>query len=130
MVHNGVEYGMMQAYAEGFDLIHKSKYPVELKDVAALWNRGSVVRSWLCELAERAFEQEGNELAGLRGYVDDSGEGRWMMADAIDHAVPTPALAASLYARFYSRAEGDYAARVLAALRNQFGGHVVHRADT
>jgi 6-phosphogluconate dehydrogenase len=130
MVHNGVEYGMMQAYAEGFDLIHKSKYPVELKDVAALWNRGSVVRSWLCERAERAFEQEGNELAGLRGYVDDSGEGRWMMADAIDHAVPTPALAASLYARFYSRAEGDYAARVLAALRNQFGGHVVHRADT
>jgi 6-phosphogluconate dehydrogenase len=130
MVHNGVEYGMMQAYAEGFDLIHKSKYPVELKDVAALWNRGSVVRSWLCELAERAFEQEGNELGGLKGYVDDSGEGRWMMADAIDHAVPTPALAASLYARFYSRAEGDYAARVLAALRNQFGGHVVHRADT
>jgi 6-phosphogluconate dehydrogenase len=130
MVHNGVEYGMMQAYAEGFDLIHKSKYPVELKEVAALWNRGSVVRSWLCELAERAFEAEGNELAGLRGYVDDSGEGRWMMADAIDHAVPTPALAASLYARFYSRAEGDYAARVLAALRNQFGGHVVHRADT
>jgi 6-phosphogluconate dehydrogenase len=130
MVHNGVEYGMMQAYAEGFELMFKSKYPIELKDVAALWNRGSVVRSWLCELAERAFEQEGNDLGSLQGYVDDSGEGRWMMADAIDHAVPTPALAASLYARFYSRAEGDYAARVLAALRNQFGGHVVHRADT
>jgi 6-phosphogluconate dehydrogenase len=130
MVHNGVEYGIMQAYAEGFELMHKSKYPIELKDVAALWNRGSVVRSWLCELAERAFDQEGNDLAGLKGYVDDSGEGRWMMADAIDHAVPTPALAASLYARFYSRAEGDYAARVLAALRNQFGGHVVHKADT
>jgi 6-phosphogluconate dehydrogenase len=130
MVHNGVEYGMMQAYAEGFELMHKSKYPIELKEVAALWNRGSVVRSWLCELAERAFDQEGNDLSGLKGYVDDSGEGRWMMADAIDHAVPTPALAASLYARFYSRAEGDYAARVLAALRNQFGGHVVHKADT
>jgi 6-phosphogluconate dehydrogenase len=130
MVHNGVEYGMMQAYAEGFELMHKSKYPIELKDVATLWNRGSVVRSWLCELAERAFDQEGNDLSGLKGYVDDSGEGRWMMADAIDHAVPTPALAASLYARFYSRAEGDYAARVLAALRNQFGGHVVHKADT
>jgi 6-phosphogluconate dehydrogenase len=130
MVHNGVEYGMMQAYAEGFELMHKSKYPIELKEVAALWNRGSVVRSWLCELAERAFDQEGNDLPGLKGYVDDSGEGRWMMADAIDHAVPTPALAASLYARFYSRAEGDYAARVLAALRNQFGGHVVHKADT
>jgi 6-phosphogluconate dehydrogenase len=130
MVHNGVEYGMMQAYAEGFELMHKSKYAIELKEVAALWNRGSVVRSWLCELAERAFDQEGNDLAGLRGYVDDSGEGRWMMADAIDHEVPTPALAASLYARFYSRAEGDYAARVLAALRNQFGGHVVQRAET
>jgi 6-phosphogluconate dehydrogenase len=130
MVHNGVEYGMMQAYAEGFELMYKSKYPIELKDVAALWNRGSVVRSWLCELAERAFDQEGNDLPGLKGYVDDSGEGRWMMADAIDHAVPTPALASSLYARFYSRAEGDYAARVLAALRNQFGGHVVHKADT
>jgi 6-phosphogluconate dehydrogenase len=130
MVHNGVEYGMMQAYAEGFELMHKSKYPIELKQVAALWNRGSVVRSWLCELAERAFDAEGNDLSGLKGYVDDSGEGRWMMADAIDHAVPTPALAASLYARFYSRAEGDYAARVLAALRNQFGGHVVHKADT
>src|SRR5204863_297942 len=89
MVHNGVEYGMMQAYAEGFELMHKSKYPIELKDVATLWNRGSVVRSWLCELAERAFDQEGNDLSGLKGYVDDSGEGRWMMADAIDHAVPT-----------------------------------------
>jgi 6-phosphogluconate dehydrogenase len=130
MVHNGVEYGIMQAYAEGFELMHKSKYPIELREVARLWNRGSVVRSWLCELAERAFDQEGNDLAGLKGYVDDSGEGRWMMADAVDHSVPTPALAASLYARFYSRAEGDYAARVLAALRNQFGGHVVHKADT
>src|SRR6201989_1428393 len=130
MVHNGVEYGMMQAYAEGFDLMHKSEFPIELKEVAALWNRGSVVRSWLCELAEKAFDEEGNDLRGLQGYVDDSGEGRWMMADAIDMAVPTPALAASLYARFYSRAEGDYAARILAALRNQFGGHVVHKADT
>ena len=130
MVHNGVEYGMMQAYAEGFELMHKSKYPIELKEVAHLWNRGSVVRSWLCELAERAFDQEGNDLAGLRGYVDDSGEGRWMLADGIDHSVPTPALAASLYARFYSRKEGDYTARVLAALRNQFGGHVVQKAET
>jgi 6-phosphogluconate dehydrogenase len=129
MVHNGVEYGMMQAYAEGFELIHRSQFPAELKEVAGLWNRGSVVRSWLCELAERAFEQEGNDLAGLRGYVDDSGEGRWMMADGIELAVPTPALAASLYARFYSRAEGDYAARVLAALRNQFGGHAVKKVE-
>ena len=129
MVHNGVEYGMMQAYAEGFDLMHQSDFPIELKEVAALWNRGSVVRSWLCELAEKAFEQEGNDLAGLVGHVDDSGEGRWMMADGIEMAVPTPALAASLYARFYSRQEGDYAARVLAALRNQFGGHAVKKVE-
>jgi 6-phosphogluconate dehydrogenase len=129
MVHNGVEYGMMQAYAEGFDLMQQSDFPIELKEVAGLWNRGSVVRSWLCELAEKAFEQEGNDLKGLQGYVDDSGEGRWMMADGIEMAVPTPALAASLYARFYSRKEGDYAARVLAALRNQFGGHAVKKAE-
>jgi 6-phosphogluconate dehydrogenase len=129
MVHNGVEYGMMQAYAEGFDLMHQSEFPIELKEVAGLWNRGSVVRSWLCELAELAFEQEGNDLKSLQGYVDDSGEGRWMMTDAIDLAVPTPALAASLFARFYSRKEGDYAARVLAALRNQFGGHAVKKVE-
>ena len=129
MVHNGVEYGMMQAYAEGFELMHRSQFPIDLKQVAGLWNRGSVVRSWLCELAERAFEQEGNDLEALKGYVDDSGEGRWMMADAIEHDVPTPALAASLYARFYSRQNGDYSARVLAALRNQFGGHAVKKAD-
>src|SRR5215210_5308789 len=129
MVHNGVEYGIMQAYAEGFELMHRSKFDPDLKEVAGLWNRGSVVRSWLCELAERAFEQEGNELGSLQGYVDDSGEGRWMMADGIEMAVPTPALAASLYARFYSRKEGDYAARVLAALRNQFGGHAVKKIE-
>ena len=95
MVHNGVEYGMMQAYAEGFDLMHQSPFPIELNEVAGLWNRGSVVRSWLCELAERAFDQEGNDLKSLRGYVDDSGEGRWMMADGIEMAVPTPARATS-----------------------------------
>ena len=88
-----------------------------------------MVRSWLCELAERAFEQEGNDLAGLEGYVDDSGEGRWTIVDGIEMAVPTPALAASLYARFYSRQEGDYAARVLAALRNQLGGHAVKKVE-
>jgi 6-phosphogluconate dehydrogenase len=130
MVHNGVEYGIMQAYAEGFELMHKSRFPIDLKEVAGLWNRGSVVRSWLCELAERAFEQEGNELAGLRGHVSDSGEGRWMIVDAIDHDVPTPVITASLYARFYSRDNGDFTNRVLAALRNQFGGHAVERAGT
>jgi 6-phosphogluconate dehydrogenase len=129
MVHNGVEYGIMQAYAEGFELMHKSKFPIELKEVAGLWNRGSVVRSWLCELAERAFAEEGNDLAGLKGHVSDSGEGRWTIIDAIDYDVPTPVITASLYARFYSRGEGDYTHRVLAALRNQFGGHAVERAS-
>jgi 6-phosphogluconate dehydrogenase len=128
MVHNGVEYGIMQAYAEGFELMHKSKFPIEMAEVAALWNRGSVVRSWLCELAERAFREEGNDLEGLRGHVSDSGEGRWTIMDAIDLDVPTPAITASLYARFYSRDDGDYTHRVLAALRNQFGGHAVERA--
>jgi 6-phosphogluconate dehydrogenase len=129
MVHNGVEYGMMQAYAEGFALFDACEFELDNAKIAHLWMQGSVVRSWLCELAERAFEQEGNELGGLQGYVDDSGEGRWMMADGIEMAVPTPALAASLYARFYSRKEGDYAARVLAALRNQFGGHAVKKVE-
>jgi len=129
MVHNGVEYGIMQAYAEGFELMHKSRFPIEMAEVAALWNRGSVVRSWLCELAERAFREEGNDLEGLRGHVSDSGEGRWTIMDAIDLDVPTPAITASLYARFYSRDDGDYTHRVLAALRNQFGGHSVERAQ-
>jgi 6-phosphogluconate dehydrogenase len=128
MVHNGVEYGIMQAYAEGFELMHKSKFPIELKEVAGLWNRGSVVRSWLCELAERAFEAEGNDLENLKGHVSDSGEGRWTIVDSIDLDVPTPVITASLYARFYSRGEGEYTHRVLAALRNQFGGHAVERS--
>lgn len=127
MVHNGVEYGMMQAYAEGFELLHKSDYGIDLKEVAGLWNRGSVVRSWLCELAELAFEQDGNDLAELEGWVDDSGEGRWTIVDGIDHNVPMPVISAALYARFYSRGEGNFTHRVLAALRNQFGGHPVHQ---
>jgi 6-phosphogluconate dehydrogenase len=130
MVHNGVEYGMMQAYAEGFELMHRSEFPVDLKEVSGLWNRGSVVRSWLCELAELAFAEEGNDLAGLQGYVDDSGEGRWTIVDGIDLDVPTPVITASLYARFYSRGNGDYTHRVLAALRNQFGGHAVHKTGS
>src|ERR1700754_2186143 len=130
MVHNGVEYGMMQAYAEGFEILHKSEFPIELKEVAGLWNRGSVIRSWLCELAERAFAEEGNDLAGLQGYVDDSGEGRWTIADAIDLDVPTPVITAALYARFYSRGNGDFDARVLAALRNQFGRQAVQKLES
>jgi len=127
MVHNGVEYGIMQAYAEGFELMHGSRFEVDLKEVAGLWNRGSVVRSWLCELAELAFEQEGNDLADLRGHVSDSGEGRWTVFDGIDQDIPTPVITAALYARFYSRGEGDFTHKVLAALRNQFGGHAVER---
>ena len=128
MVHNGVEYGLMQAYAEGFELMHRSKFGIDLKEVAGLWNRGSVVRSWLCELAERAFDAEGNDLEALRGHVSDSGEGRWTIVDAIDHDVPTPVITAALYARFYSRENGDFTHRMLAALRNQFGGHAVERS--
>jgi 6-phosphogluconate dehydrogenase len=129
MVHNGVEYGLMQAYAEGFELMHKSRFDVDLGEVAALWNRGSVVRSWLCELAERAFAAEGNDLSAIKGFVNDSGEGRWTITDAIDHDVPTPVITAALYARFYSRGNGDYTHRVLAALRNQFGGHAVEKSS-
>ena len=129
MVHNGVEYGLMQAYAEGFELMHRSDYGLDLDAIAHLWNQGSVVRSWLCELAERAFAAEGNDLAGIRGYVEDSGEGRWTVEDSIDKDVPTPVITLSLMARFASRQEESYAARVLAALRNQFGGHAVKKAD-
>jgi 6-phosphogluconate dehydrogenase len=129
MVHNGVEYGLMEAYAEGFELMHKSPFPIELEEVARLWNQGSVVRSWLLELAERAFAAGGNDLAEIRGYAADSGEGRWTVQDGIDQSVPMPAIAAAVYARFYSRDDGDYASRVVAALRGQFGGHTVERAS-
>jgi 6-phosphogluconate dehydrogenase len=117
----------MQAYAEGFEIFQKSRFPIDNAEVAGLWNRGSVVRSWLCELAENAFRAEGNDLEQIRGHVADSGEGRWTVSDAMDLDVPTPVITASLYARFYSRGNGDYTARVLAALRNQFGGHAVER---
>ncbi len=125
MVHNGVEYGLMQAYAEGFDIFDKCEYELDNARIAHLWGQGSVVRSWLCELAARAFEHDGNDLADLDGYTADSGEGRWTIADATDKDVPTPVITASLYARLYSRGNGDFTHRVLAALRNQFGGHAV-----
>ena len=125
MVHNGIEYGLMQAYAEGFDLFDKSEYDLDKAGIAHLWMQGSVVRSWLCELAARAFEQEGPDLASLSGYTADSGEGRWTIEEAIDKDVPTPVITASLYARFTSRDNGDFANRLLAALRAQFGGHAV-----
>jgi 6-phosphogluconate dehydrogenase len=128
MVHNGIEYALMQGYAEGFELLHKSEYGLDVERIAKLWGQGSVVRSWLLELAALAFEADGNDLANLEGYVEDSGEGRWTLESAIDHDVPVPALTAALYARFYSRGNGDYTARMLAALRNQFGGHAVKAA--
>jgi 6-phosphogluconate dehydrogenase len=128
MVHNGVEYGLMQAYAEGFDLFDKCEYQLDNARIAHLWGQGSVVRSWLCELAARAFEADGNDLHALSGYTEDSGEGRWTIAEATDRDVPTPVITASLYARLSSRGNGDFANRVLAALRNQFGGHAVKKA--
>jgi 6-phosphogluconate dehydrogenase len=128
MVHNGVEYGIMQAYAEGFEIMHASDYDLDMHAIAHLWNQGSVVRSWLCELLERAFEQEGNDLADIRGWVEDSGEGRWTVFDAIDKSVPAPVITLSLMQRFASRQDESYAAKVNAALRNQFGGHAVQHA--
>jgi 6-phosphogluconate dehydrogenase len=129
MVHNGVEYGMMQAYAEGFALFDAAEYELDNAKIAHLWMQGSVVRSWLCELAARAFEQEGNELADIAPYVEDSGEGRWTIEDAIERRIPTPVITASLYERFSSRGQNAFAAKVNAALRNQFGGHAVVAAD-
>ena len=129
MVHNGIEYGMMQAYAEGFDIFDKSEYQLDKAKVAHLWMQGSVVRSWLCELAARAFEQEGNDLADLNGYTADSGEGRWTIEAAMATDVPTPVLSSSINARFYSRGNGDFTHRMLAALRAQFGGHAVMKRE-
>jgi 6-phosphogluconate dehydrogenase len=128
MVHNGVEYGIMQAYAEGFELMHESDFDLDMAKIANLWRQGSVVRSWLLDLAALAFEQEGNDLTDIKGWVADSGEGRWTVFDAIDKSVPAPVITAALFARFASRQDESYAAKVNAALRNQFGGHAVTRA--
>jgi 6-phosphogluconate dehydrogenase len=128
MVHNGVEYGLMQAYAEGFDLFQHCEYDLDNAKIANLWMQASVVRSWLLSLAARAFEEEGNELQHIEGWVEDSGEGRWTVEDAIDKRVPVPVITESLFARFASRGQADFAARVNAALRNQFGGHAVKKS--
>ncbi len=127
MVHNGIEYGMMQAFGEGFEIMKASEFGLDLRQIAALWQHGSVVRSWLLELLERALADDPG-LAGIRGYVEDSGEGRWTVLSAIDERVPAPVITASLYARFASRQDESFAAKVNAALRNQFGGHEVRRA--
>jgi 6-phosphogluconate dehydrogenase len=126
MIHNGIEYALMQAYAEGFELMSVSDYGLDLPKIAKLWNQGSVVRSWLLELTAAALAAD-PKLEHLRAYVEDSGEGRWTVEDAVDKAVPAPAITASLFARFRSRRDNSFADRLLAALRNQFGGHAVRR---
>jgi 6-phosphogluconate dehydrogenase len=124
MIHNGIEYGMMQAYAEGFELMEASPFDFDLKEISDLWNRGSVVRSWLLELAASAFAAD-PDMEAIQGYVEDSGEGRWTIEQSIDTAVPAPVLTLALMMRFRSRQEDSYSARVVAALRKEFGGHAV-----
>lgn len=124
MIHNGIEYGMLAAYGEGFEILEKSEYAYDLHQLSALWLNGSVVRSWLLELAERAFREDPS-LAKIRGYVEDSGEGRWTVQAAIDENVPAPVITLSLLSRFASRQDESFSAKVIAALRNQFGGHAV-----
>jgi 6-phosphogluconate dehydrogenase len=128
MVHNGIEYGLMQAYAEGFEIMHASDYDLDLRAIAGLWQHGSVVRSWLLELLERALADD-QDLRAIKGWVADSGEGRWTVQEAIDRDVPAPVITLSLMTRFRSRQEDSYGAKVLAALRNEFGGHAVKAAD-
>ena len=128
MIHNGIEYGLMQAYAEGFELMHESPYTIDLRAVAALWNHGSVVRSWLLELAARALAED-SDLSALKGYVEDSGEGRWTLHEGIDRGIPLPVMTAAVHTRFRSRQDNPFAERLLAALRNQFGGHAVKKSS-
>jgi 6-phosphogluconate dehydrogenase len=128
MVHNGIEYGLLQAYAEGFEILHAADFELDLQRIAALWNHGSVVRSWLLELLELAYGAEGQDLERIRGWVADSGEGRWTVETALDLDVPAPVITLALQARFRSRQEQSYSAQVIAALRNQFGGHAMHTA--
>jgi len=125
MVHNGIEYGLMQAYAEGFEIIEHSEFDVDLHELSGIWRYGSVVRSWLLELLHTAFEEHGNKLDDIAPFVEDSGEGRWTIAEAIAENVPAPVISAALFARFSSRDEINFAAKVAAALRNQFGGHAI-----
>jgi 6-phosphogluconate dehydrogenase len=128
MVHNGIEYGMLAAYGEGFEILEHSEFGYDLHQLSELWLHGSVVRSWLLELAELAFRAS-PELSDIRGYVDDSGEGRWTVQAAIDENVPAPVITMSLLSRFVSRQEESFSAKVIAALRNQFGGHAI-KAET
>jgi 6-phosphogluconate dehydrogenase len=126
MIHNGIEYGMMQAYAEGFELMHDGSYTLDVGAIAALWNHGSVVRSWLLELTALALAED-KDLAGLEAFVEDSGEGRWTVQEGIEKAVPLPVLTAAVFTRFASRQDNAFGLRLLAAMRNQFGGHAVKK---
>jgi 6-phosphogluconate dehydrogenase len=127
MIHNGIEYGLMQAYAEGFELLEAADVIKDVPAVIKAWQRGTVVRSWLLDLLVRALDHD-PELDDLRGYVDDSGEGRWTVEEAINLAVPAPVISAALFSRFRSRQDDSPAMRAVASLRNQFGGHAVHQA--
>ena len=129
MVHNGIEYGMLAAYGEGFEILEKSEFDYDLHQLADLWLHGSVVRSWLLELAELALRSD-PKLADIRGYVDDSGEGRWTVEEAMNENVPAPVITMALISRFVSRQQDSFSAKVIAALRNEFGGHAVkHEAE-
>jgi 6-phosphogluconate dehydrogenase len=129
MIHNGIEYGLMQAYAEGFEIMHRSAFELDLTEISGIWRYGSVVRSWLLELLHQALEQHGARLDDIAPYVEDSGEGRWTIDAAIAENVPAPVIAAALFARFASRQDYSYSAKVAAALRNQFGGHAVRAVE-
>jgi 6-phosphogluconate dehydrogenase len=128
MVHNGIEYGLMQAYAEGYELLDATELVTDVPAVLKAWTRGTVVRSWLLDLLVKALEED-PALAEITGWVEDSGEGRWTVEEAINNRVPMPAISAALYARFASRQEDSPAMKAVAALRNQFGGHAVHKAS-
>jgi 6-phosphogluconate dehydrogenase len=129
MVHNGIEYGLMQSYAEGFEIMEHSEYDLDAHEISGIWRNGSVVRSWLLELLHAAFETHGAKLEDIAPYVEDSGEGRWTINEAINENVPAPVIAASLFARFASRDDVKFSAKVAAALRNQFGGHAVKAVE-
>jgi 6-phosphogluconate dehydrogenase len=129
MVHNGIEYGLMQSYAEGFEIMEHSEFELDPQQISGIWRHGSVVRSWLLELLHAAFEQHGSKLEEIAPYVEDSGEGRWTINEAINENVPAPVIAASLFARFQSRDEIKFSAKVAAALRQQFGGHAVRALE-
>jgi 6-phosphogluconate dehydrogenase len=129
MIHNGIEYGLMQAYAEGFELMHHSEFDLDLAEISGIWRYGSVVRSWLLDLLHESFAEHGSGLEDIGSFVEDSGEGRWTITEGIERAVPTPVIAAALFARFASRDDVNFAAKVAAALRNQFGGHAVRAVE-